>query len=444
LLIKAICDTIYTIIAKEGIGTDYLDVMQWICRVLIGLIGLLYAYRTIFLVVGIFKTRKFPEAKQKHKYAVVIAARNEEKVIGLLIDSIHKQEYPKDKITIFVVADNCSDKTAEIARAYGAVCYERQDHDHCTKGFALQYLFQYIEADYGIDAFEGYFVFDADNLLKRDFVARMNDAFDAGEKIITSYRNTKNFDTNALTSSYGLHWLRTARLESCGRSVFGFSTRLQGTGYLISAELLRDGWNHTSLTEDREFSTVAAIQGVRISYQHEAQFYDEQASHLKVVWRQRTRWAKGNLYAFLHFFGQLMKGAVHHTSWRDKLICLDMQLTNAPYCMIMIPLKLAAAVLLAADMGLNFVWWEMAFDILNILIFEHLGVIPMAMVLFVTERKRMQRMKWYQKLLFAITFPLFGIIGDAATWVASVTKVTWKPIPHGAQVKIEELEVQIA
>ena len=93
---------------------------------------------------------------------------------------------------------------------------------------------------------------------------------------------------------------------------------------------------------------------------------------------------------------------------------------------------------------LNFVWWEMAFDILNILIFEHLGVIPMAMVLFVTERKRMQRMKWYQKLLFAITFPLFGIIGDAATWVASVTKVTWKPIPHGAQVKIEELEVQIA
>ena len=72
-------------------------------------------YKTAYKIIGLFFTRKFPSAKQKHKYAVVIAARNEEKVIGNLLDSIAKQDYPKELITVFVVADNCTDKTAEVA-----------------------------------------------------------------------------------------------------------------------------------------------------------------------------------------------------------------------------------------------------------------------------------------------------------------------------------------
>ncbi|HAL20832.1 MAG TPA: N-acetylglucosaminyltransferase, partial [Ruminococcaceae bacterium] len=104
-------------------------------------------YKTAYKIIGLFFTRKFPSAKQKHKYAVVIAARNEEKVIGNLLDSIAKQDYPKELITVFVVADNCTDKTAEVARNRGAVCYERFDNEHKTKGFALQFLFDRIEED---------------------------------------------------------------------------------------------------------------------------------------------------------------------------------------------------------------------------------------------------------------------------------------------------------
>ena len=111
-------------------------------------------------------------------------------------------------------------------------------------------------------------------------------------------------------------------------SVFNFSTRLQGTGYLVDSSLLLSGWNHVSLTEDREFSAVLASQGVKITYQHEAEFYDEQPTSLKIIWRQRTRWAKGHLYAFTHCFGALMRGAWRHNSLRKKLICLDMNLLN--------------------------------------------------------------------------------------------------------------------
>ena len=154
------------------IPTNILSILKILCSVLISLIGILYAYRIIFSIVGLFCTKKFPRAEKLHRYAFVIAARNEEAVIGNLLDSIKRQNYPADKLTVFVVADNCTDRTAEIARLHGAVCYERSDRDHCTKGYAMQYLFRMIDKEYGIEAFDGYFVFDADNLLKNDFVSQ--------------------------------------------------------------------------------------------------------------------------------------------------------------------------------------------------------------------------------------------------------------------------------
>lgn len=414
-----------------------------ICTVLMMLIGILFAYRTLFSIVGLFWTKKFPKAKKFHRYGVVIAARNEEAVIGKLIDSINKQDYPTDKLKVFVVADNCTDRTAEIARAHGAVCYERTDLEHCTKGFALNFLFRRIEKDYGITAFDGYFVFDADNLLKQDFVSRMNDAFDAGEKIITSYRNTKNFDTNCVAAGYALHWMRTARLESRGRSALNFTTRLQGTGYLVSSELLKDGWNWTSLTEDREFSAIAVCNGVRITYQHEAEFYDEQPVSFKIAWRQRLRWAKGNLWVFTHCFSVLSQGMVKGKELFRKLACFDMHLTNLPYCMVMVPLKLISALLVVFVSPGEAVWWEIATEIIGILILEHFGVIPFGIVLFITERKRIPTMPLWKKLLYILSFPLFGMVGDAAMWAASLTDVTWKPIPHKVEVNIEQVESTI-
>ena len=255
-------------------------------------------HKAFYFVIGMFFTRKFKPAKKKHKYAIMIAARNEKYVIGNLIDSIHKQDYPSDKYTIFVVADNCTDDTAEIARKKGAIVYERFDDVHKTKGFALQYLVKNIEKDYGIDSFEGYFIFDADNLLKSNFISKMNDAFDEGCKIITSYRNTKNFDENWVASTYAIHWIRSVRTNHRARSVLRLATNIQGTGFLFSNEIIKNGWNYTSLTEDRALTADAVAQGYQITYQDEAEFYDEQPVSVKVALRQRLRWSKGHLQAF--------------------------------------------------------------------------------------------------------------------------------------------------
>lgn len=278
------------------------------------LTSVLVIHKGLYYAIGFLWTRKFKKAKNNHKYGILIAARNEKNVIGNLLDSINKQDYPKDLLTIFVVADNCTDNTAEIARKKGAIVYERFDDEHKTKGFALEFLLDNIEKDYGRMSYEGFFIFDADNLLKDNYISKMNDAFDSGEKIITSYRNTKNFDENWVASTYALHWLRSIRMNHRARSVLHLATNIQGTGFLFASEIVKDGWHYTSLTEDRALTADAVAQGYQITYQDEAEFFDEQPTSLKVALRQRLRWSKGHLLAFVEtgpslflniFFGKL-------------------------------------------------------------------------------------------------------------------------------------------
>ena len=150
----------------------------------------------------------------------------------------------------------------------------------------------------------------------------MNDAFDSGCKIITSYRNTKNFDENWVASTYALHWIRSIRTNHRARSVLRLATNIQGTGFLFTNEIVKNGWHYTSLTEDRALTADAVAQGYQITYQDEAEFFDEQPISLKIALRQRLRWSKGHLQAFAEsgpylfiniFFGKLFL----KTNWNN-------------------------------------------------------------------------------------------------------------------------------
>lgn len=424
-----------------------MQLLQTICNALISVLGFFYAYRMIYVAVGLFRTRKFAPSQTFYKYGVVISARNEEAVLGNLLDSIARQDYPQDKITVFVVADNCQDRTAQIAREHGARCYERFDAQHQTKGYAMQFLFQNIDRDFGIQSFDGFFMFDADNLLKRDYISRMNDAFASGEKIITSYRNTKNLDDGCIAAGYALHWLRTARFESSGRSFFRLSTRVQGCGFLFASELVKNGWNYVSLLEDRAFTNDAVAAGIHIAYQSRAEFYDEQPATLKIAMRQRTRWAKGQLQAVGDYGIPLFRGIFHGRGWRQKVNCYDMLLMTIPYNLALIPIKvlkfIAIAGLCLAGSTLGKELPGLALTAFQLLVFEHFGTIPMALMLFITERRRLIKIKWYKVLYYSLMFPLFGIIGDITALIAVFRRVTWQPIPHDADVNIAELEKSI-
>ncbi len=442
----------------------------------------LLGYKSYLKIIGLFFTRKFKKAKCNHKYAILVAARNEETVIGNLIDSINKQDYPRELVTVFVVADNCTDNTAEISRKLGAVCYERNDPEHRTKGYALQYLVECIRRDYGIESFEGYFIFDADNLMKQDYISRMNDSFDAGEKIITSYRNTKNFGDNWISASYGVHWLRTVRNEHRAKSLLHLATRIQGTGFLFAHELIKNGWNYVSLTEDRAFCADAVAQGYKITYNHDAQFYDEQPVDIKIAMRQRIRWAKGHLQAFVETGPQLLKhifvtnGAANRdvpqgTPWwkrlfnniRLRFMSFDMLFIVYPRTIVTLFKRLLILAFRIAFVYMGSSWLVGFFNIslFGMKISNGFSLKSTALVLiasffywsaysyfknifaaayvFIIEHRRIGYIPLYKKLWFCLTFPIFDLIGRYSMVIALFTKVEWKAIPHTSAVNIDDI-----
>ncbi|MBR6807256.1 MAG: glycosyltransferase family 2 protein [Clostridia bacterium] len=469
-----------------------MDIIRLIIKILqnIGkVISGCYWYRNIYKFFGLFTTRKFKETTKLHKYAVLVAARNEETVIGQLVDSIRKQDYPSELVDIFVVADNCTDSTAQIARQLGAICYERDDKEHKTKGFALQFLVECIRQDYGIESYDGYFIFDADNLLKQDYITRMNESFAAGEKIVTSYRNTKNFDDNWISASYGVHWLRTVRNEHRARSFFHLATRIQGTGFLFAHEVIKDGWNYTSLTEDRAFCADAVANGYKISYNNKAEFYDEQPVDMKIAMRQRIRWAKGHLQALAETGPQLLwhifytggranqseeakKASVFKrfiNNIRLRFMSFDMLTVVFPNSLFSVfkrwivyalrcVLIFGPGLKIASNYGPDFIAdflkligynpvYKFGFPATTLLLILTVGWVVegylkgifTAAYVYIFEHKRIKKIKWYRKIWFCITFPIFDQIGKLAMIIALFTKVEWKPIPHKAAIAIDEL-----
>jgi len=277
------------------------------------ILGILTFYKTVYKYIGFFvKAKKFEPAPQTRKYGIVIAARNEQLVIGNLVNSLHNQTYPRENFQVFVVADNCDedDRTAEIARECGAIVYERHCPEKARKGWALEYLFENIEKDFGIQSFDGYLFFDADNVVSRDYLERMNEAFATGVDGVIGYRNSKNFEQNWISAHYSIHFMRSSFTLHRPRGRLNLCTHIAGTGYLLSSDMLKDGWHYYSLTEDTQATMDFAVQGKRIEYCEAAEFYDEQPYQIKVMLRQRLRWAKGRMACFFRYGAKLFYGLV--------------------------------------------------------------------------------------------------------------------------------------
>ena len=156
---------------------------------------LCYSYQFFYIPVAWFKKDAPHREPSPHRIAVLIAARNEQSVIGNLIDSVKAQDYPTELVDVFVVADNCTDLTGSVAGAHGANVYFRNDQTQVGKGYALQYLLHCIEEDFA--PYDGYLVLDADNVLSPDYITEINKTFSDGYQIVTSYRNSKNYGDNA-------------------------------------------------------------------------------------------------------------------------------------------------------------------------------------------------------------------------------------------------------
>ncbi len=427
-----------------------MEIVDIVFKIITTSLSVFLFYKTVYSVIGFLcPPKRYPEADRMHTYNIIIAARNESAVIGNLLESIQKQDYDMSLVRVFVVADNCTDDglTASICRDHGAIVYERFDKTKARKGWALEYLFEQIARDFGIHSAEGYLFFDADNLLHPDYIREINKAFDTGTDIAVGYRNSKNFDRNPISSAYGIHFYRSTMQLHRPRALLGLPTHIAGTGYVLRAELLENGWHFTSLTEDTQFTLSSVAKGRHIAFCEAAEFYDEQPYEFRVMIRQRLRWAKGRLFCFFRCGASLLghifvrpKGAKHH-GFRKRFACYDMFFYALPKAMLSALLSLLYAAISAVIVGVTWELGDAGSSALNLLVSLGSSYLSYAFLgaLTVIREHRHIHCSAPKCILYVFTFPMFDLVGLPISIASLFMKVKWKPIKHDEAIKVEDI-----
>ena len=394
-------------------------------------------YQAVFAVVRLLGKRRHFQAQKLCRYAVLIAARNEQSVIGQLVDSIRAQEYPADLVDIYVVADNCTDSTAQIAAAHGAAVYSRQNQEQVGKGYALQFLLDRIREEHAEAPYDGYFVFDADNLLDPRYIMEMNKVFSSGHRVVTGYRNTKNFEDNWITAGYGMWFLRESEYLNRPRDYLNIGCAVSGTGFLFAESILRQsgGWNWFLLTEDLEFTASMIVEGEKVAYCPDAVLYDEQPRSFKQSIFQRSRWIKGYFQVLAKSGGDL----IHTLAATGRFAAYDMLMSTLPAAVLTVLSFLVNTIMFFV--GMLSARQEMgifAFSVISALVNSYGLLFVMGLMTLVTERKRIRCSK-HKRVLYAFTFPVFVFSFGVAMLLAVFGNVGWKPIRHSVALSIDDL-----
>ena len=387
-----------------------------ICAVFLEVFGI---YSGVIMVAALLPRKRFPKQPPKTRFAVVIAARNEAPVIGDTVRQLLRQNYPGSLYDIYVVPNNCTDATAEVAARAGATVLECTAPVH-DKGGALRFTFQALaHKDY-----DAYCVFDADNQVAPDFLSRMNDAFLAGARIAKGIHRASNPTDSYLAGCYDLYFENFHLMFSRPRARLGLSAKLMGTGFAVSQELLDEmgGFNTKTLTEDTEFAVLCAIHGERIWYVPDAITFDEQPNDFWVSSIQRRRWSSGVIKTLLAYWPELIRACFKRGR---GLFCLDMLV------MLLGPIMQFVGVFPALDLVIGAVvhgqWLALGIGIATF----WCGMSAMALGLTILGRRKLKGMvkaillyPWFLLTWYPIS--VFSVIYPARVW---------RPIAHGQRRK---------
>ena len=394
------------------------------------IIVIYWLYQLIISACALIQFKEKPIIKdKKHKFMMILPAHNEENVIGNLVESLQHLDYPKDLYDIYVIADNCTDNTAKIAKDMGAIVLERFDEKKKTKGFALQwFLNQKIKENADYDAF---CVFDADNLVDKNFLNAMNKKLCQGEEIVQGYRDIKNPDDSWISAGYALFYWTMNRFYHLARYNLGLSPLINGTGFMVDFNLIKPtGWDTITLTEDIEFSLKNISKGRKLGWATDAIVYDEQPTEFKQSWSQRSRWTVGHLQCMKYYTKDLAEGVVEYRT----LMNFDglLYLMGMPMMIVtMLLLVINTVIFLADQMTIG----VLIFNYAKYLIATLIVPILTAIFVMIIEKKPIKKM--YKGILM---FPIF-----MGSWLIINLKciikpnTTWEKIEHKRNVKIKDI-----
>lgn len=263
-------------------------------------------YFTLTGFYGFFKARHFKITPHDPvtKFAIIIAARNEESVVGHLVTSLLESNYPKELFDVYVAVNNTTDNTAAVAKKAGAIVIDVKAKVK-SKGEVLRYVFSELKDHKDIDS---YIIFDADNIVHPDFLSRMNDTVCCGYRVAEGFRDSKNISDNWISGSYSLFYYMQNFFFNKARMTMDLSGSINGTGFMVKKEIIdKEGFDTKTLTEDIEFTAICALRNERVAFVENAITYDEQPVSFKASWKQRKRWSVGTLQCLRLYGKRLFK-----------------------------------------------------------------------------------------------------------------------------------------
>lgn len=284
------------------------NIVFYVC---LGFSVLLLVNKIIYHIVGLFPSKKLPDASKEHRFAILIPARNESKVIDGLLNSIKNQTYNQDLLETYVIVEKPDDPTCQIAKNYkNTNVFVREHLELKGKGYALDECIQKIFKEN--KEYDAIFIFDADNILSPTFIEEMNKSYDAGYKIALGYRNSKNWNDGWIASCSALTFSMINTFHNKCRAKFNRNVILSGTGFYIDFDEIKKigGWKFYTLTEDYELTLFSALNNINSTYNEYAEFFDEQPTSLRTSWNQRLRWVKGHSQSDKKYTKELIKSAI--------------------------------------------------------------------------------------------------------------------------------------
>jgi 1,2-diacylglycerol 3-beta-glucosyltransferase len=274
---------------------------------------LLVAYLLLLTLLAMATPSRPPPGPGTRRFALLIPAHNEAAVIGRLLSSVADLAYPASQVDVCVVADNCDDTTASIARSFGARVYERVNPDERAKGFALHWLLERLrEEGRGVDAFV---VLDADSVVAPDLLQCMDARLERGAQVIQAHYAVLNSSASAVAGLRQAALAAVHYLRPLGRARLGFSCGLKGNGMCFAAPILeRFPWRWYSLAEDVEFHLALVESGIRVEFAPEARVEAEMPVTLRQAASQNSRWEQGRLQLIREHVPRLVRAGLRERS----------------------------------------------------------------------------------------------------------------------------------
>lgn len=268
--------------------------------IIVGMLSLLAVWTTVWvfyqLVLAclyfLVPDEEITTVEPRNRFAVIIPAHDEEMTITRALNSWNRIHYPSDLFAVHVIADNCTDRTAEIARAHEAICCERHNAKNTGKGHALAWALEILS----LDAYDAVVFVDADTTVDPELLCAMNNRLISGASVIQGFDAVRNPNDSPMTRLMQVTNVMKNLLFNHAKSKLGLSVQLMGTGMCFRRDVLQQiGWKAFSIGEDGEQFAYLAGAGIRVEYEPKAIVFAEEASSFGEAYTQRVRWSSGRM-----------------------------------------------------------------------------------------------------------------------------------------------------